>query len=238
MFEEITTDFRSSVAIRAKVIAALVAAFAITLVIGAIALRGAGDANEKAVDIRDNWLPSIRILFEISSNAEQYRSLEGQFLLSKQTSEWNELDRLMKDVIELVEIARTAYEPLITPGKERELADRLFRDWDQYQIESRNIIATARHNDVGVATKLYMGDHYALFHKIRATLAADVALNEAGGVKSADDGTEVQRQTRLYVLGAVGIAVLICVVAGLLIMASLSRPVVAASEPRDQPARR
>ncbi|MEJ0070306.1 MAG: HAMP domain-containing protein [Pseudomonadota bacterium] len=65
----------------------------------------------------------------------------------------------------------------------------------------------------------------AQFDKVRDVLRALLAYNAEQGAKVADHGATVYYSARFYIVVAIGLAALLCAACGLLIVATVSRPI-------------
>ena len=72
---------QGNLTIRVKVISAFLALLVVTLALGGFALTRMGAMNTQAADVRDNWLPSTRVLGGIAALIEEYRQRQATLLL-------------------------------------------------------------------------------------------------------------------------------------------------------------
>ena len=119
----------ANLTIRAKVIGAFLTVLVVTLALGGFAITRMGAMNDQAADVRDNWLPSTRILGLIAASIEEYRQRQGTLVLDPRPNVVAAQEQRIKESFDAIEKARGAYEPIVSPGEERALADRITSAW-------------------------------------------------------------------------------------------------------------
>lgn len=157
--------------IRAKVIGAFLAVLVVTLALGGFAITRMGAMNDQAADVRDNWLPSTRLLERIVALIEEYRQRQGTLVL---------------ETFDAIEKARGAYQPIVSPGEERTLADRITGAWKVYGERSRELSTLLQNGQSEKAATLFTGDLCSLFGSLREAVQADADFNAAHGTKATE----------------------------------------------------
>src|SRR5690348_13849569 len=101
--------------IRVKVIGAFLALLVVTLALGGFALAQMSAMNAQAADIRDNWLPSTRVLGNVAASIEEYRQRQGTLLLDLRPDAVAAQEKLIRETLNAIETAHAAYEQLVSP---------------------------------------------------------------------------------------------------------------------------
>ncbi len=223
-------SFLGNVTIKAKVLIAFASVLIATAGLGAFAITRLSDVNTAAADIRDNTLPGTRALAEISQSAEEFRAEEGAHVLSNTEADWDKQEALLKSAKEEIEKARHTYEPLVSPGEEKELFEKFTGLWQQYLELDKKILALSHQNKDEEAATLYKTEMLDAFNKYREALLADMELNTREANAAANHGEEVFKSARIYIIGALGLSVLLCVGAGFMLIISVSVPVLRMTE--------
>jgi methyl-accepting chemotaxis protein len=214
-----------------KVTIAFSAVLVVAVGLGLFSIERLGAVNAAAIDVRDDWLPSTSLIGQLASSVEQYRILESVYLLSPldpDTRKKNE--SLMRDQQGLIQKMRNDYEPLVTPGEERRLIDEFDKQWVQYMGVHNQLVALARKNDTPAAAAFFTGEERDFFNATLKSLTDDMQLNLVGGRKAADHGAAIYDLARYLIIGAIFAAAILCVVAALLIIGNVSRPISAMTE--------
>jgi methyl-accepting chemotaxis protein len=213
------------ITIRTKVLVAFACVLFTTLALGAFSIQRLGAVNDEAVEVRDNWLPSTAALARIVQTSEHSLSTAAATVMVDSGAPFAKEEAGLKTVLETAEAARRTYEPMISPGEERRLADEIARDWDAYRTSIPKLLALGKEDKDKEATALYLDEVRPAFQKFRTALQADVEYNVAHGVAAANLGNAAYQSAWTMIVIALAIAAFLCVVAGFLIIASVSRPI-------------
>jgi HAMP domain-containing protein len=164
----------ANVSIRAKIIGAFAMVLGCTIALGLFATQRLNAVNEASAQIRQDYLPSTRILGEIAYHTMRFRQLEATAGLAPDAEARGAEEVSMRRVQEQGAKAFEAYEPLVSGGEERRLADRLKQAWADYLSLDAQLVALLRADDVRDAVAAYLGA--AAHFWILAVLAMMAAL--------------------------------------------------------------
>jgi hypothetical protein len=115
------TQLLDNLSVRGKVIGAFAAVLVCATGLGLFAIQRLDAVNANAQEIRDNWLPSTRVLGRMAQVTERLRSNQGLQLLATTDAQRQPSVVIVKDQIEIYTKERQAYQPLIVPGEEQRL---------------------------------------------------------------------------------------------------------------------
>ena len=219
--------FSEKISIRAKVIAAFAVVLAVTIGLGLFAIQRLAAVNDQAAEIRDDYLPSTRALGDLMERTESSRIAEAYYVGSPTAEERAAAAKNLAAALEAREKSWTAYEPLISPGAERELADRLARGWAAYLEADKKFQAMVADGKRDEAQVFYLKDMRAVFHDVVEPLEKDMALNASEGRKAADLGAQIYASARMTVFAVLAAAAVICAFCGYLIVLGVSKPITA-----------
>lgn len=219
-------SFFNNWSIRTKVAIAFGFVLAVTVSLGLVSLQRMSAVNDAAAEIRDDWLLGTRLLGDVAFNSMRYRQVEAAAVLaSSDEARAKEADTL-KSVVAAAAKAWTQYEPTITAGEERRLADQIKAGWSEYIALTPKLLDMAVKGDQKAATAFYTGEMRSVFNgKVMNPLHENIDLNTRGGQKAADEGAAIYASARVLVLVALALAAVLCVGAGLLIITGVSRPI-------------
>jgi methyl-accepting chemotaxis protein len=219
----------SNISIRNKIIAAFACVLVTTIGLGLLAQNRLSAVNAAAAEIRDNWLPSTRLLGKISQISEMYRQQEAAIILVTGKEELDKQESTLKATLDRLEAARREYEPMISAGEERRLADEAAKSWKDYLAEHEKLMVLARKDQDAEATDAYLKMR-PVFAKYRDAVLADIDYNVAEGVKAANSGAQIYSTTNTLIIGALLLAALLCCAAGFIIIRSVSAPILRMAE--------
>ncbi|HYZ64313.1 MAG TPA: HAMP domain-containing methyl-accepting chemotaxis protein [Acetobacteraceae bacterium] len=194
--------------------------------LGLYAIRQLEGVNSAAAEIRENSLPSTRVLGELTYAATRMRAIEAGLLLAPAEKKADQ-EKLLQGMRARTEKAFAAYAPLVSPGEERRLADEMTRLWSAYLQLTPKLVELARAGDLGAGAAFYQGEMRTAFNNFQQVLEADAALNVAEGVKAAQRGAEIGIAARTSILVALGSIAVVCIVIAWFMVRGISGPIVA-----------
>ncbi|HTT99074.1 MAG TPA: methyl-accepting chemotaxis protein [Rhizomicrobium sp.] len=212
----------------AKVRSKVIAAFALlSLIIGGLgyfATTRFAAINSNLNDISDNWLPSTRYLGEIDYLTAQYRIYQGTYLLeTTEADRANDLRRL-EAISDAIKQARAKYEPLVSAGEERSLADAVDSKWQKYVADQDVLFATSRSKGVAAANALFVGDYENLFADYHTALERDVAYQSKGSDVAGNKADATVSAADMLIYVAIGLGLLLSFGVGYVLVRAISGP--------------
>jgi methyl-accepting chemotaxis protein len=210
-----------------KVLAAFAAVLAVAVGLGLFAVQRLGAVNDAAAEVRNDWLPGTGYIGKLAAYTERFRITQAYLVLADNDEERREAQTRHHAALQLRNEVWNVFERTITPGDERAMADELVKAWTAYLEADQKLLALIAAGNTGEAANFFSKDMRPIFDKARSTVARGIDLNTAGGKEAADRGGAVYESARLWIFGALGLAALLCVGAGLLIVASVSKPIAA-----------
>jgi methyl-accepting chemotaxis protein len=218
-------DWRISI----KLIAAFAVVFLSTLALGLYGLSQTAAVNEKAADVRDNWLPSTARLGQLAVAIKEGRLWEARLVIAAQGSD----SARLTEEVEKLQIAQAdadkayaAYQPSITAGT---LDEQYMKTFAAARQKSRTSIAQVVEKAVGKdiegMLQLFRGEDKANNDAVVNAVMADLDFTMTEGRKAADAGAAVYQSARLLTLMAIAFCGLLCAAAGMAVIASVARPI-------------
>jgi methyl-accepting chemotaxis protein len=214
-----------NLSIRSKVMAAFGAVLVVTVILGIFSINRLSIVNDGAVTVSSNYLVSATSLSQIGENAMRYRQLQASYILSPDPATRATTTQSMTTVLSNVDKGWTTYAPTIDPGYERGVADKFHSELTDYLAMNDKFMALAAAGKMAEASAYYTGEMRTLYNKFWADLQADHAYELKMGQKAAQDGADAYSSARMLIIAALGIAAVICLAMGLLIVANVSSPI-------------
>lgn len=219
----------SDISIRNKVLSAFAIVLLTALGLGSFAIEQLASINGSAAEVRDNWLPATGWLGALSKSSEQFRAGQGQLILSASPTDAARMEKLIGETLQDFDQNWSKYEPTVTTPAELAIAGPLKKAWASYLDDSKVLPGLAKKSR-DEAAQFYLGKLSQEFGAVRKGLAQLLAFNVEEGKKEADKGAEVYRSARLWIFAALALAATLCTIMGLLIIASVSKPISAMTE--------
>ncbi|HVY18310.1 MAG TPA: MCP four helix bundle domain-containing protein, partial [Rhodopila sp.] len=212
-----------------KIAAAMALAFASALSLGVFGLWQTSSVNQKAQDIRDNWLPSTVALGKLENAVNNVRIKEARVAIvaaGRDAEKWKQEVATFNGAVSDADRAYAAYTPLIAPGTADETNMKAFAAaWDKYKATTDTIVRLGTKGDVAALLALYANDDKANFEAALAAISSDADFNETEGRKAADEGAATFQSARLVTIIAIVLCVLVCAGAAAAIILGVAKPV-------------
>ncbi len=216
----------SDASVRAKTLVSFAVVMMCAIGLGLFAIDRLSSLNQAAGEIRENWLPSVGQVGAIRSSFEYYRILEGTHIMSSSAETMAEEEKSMATVLKDMDRQLTEYSPLATPGYESGAFEKFKGYWEHYvQISQQKLLPLSRQNKIEEATDLYRGDSRAEYLKARALFQDIIDFNTKNGKEAADRGAATYASSKLFIIGVIFSVALICLLAGWMIIATVSKPI-------------
>nr|WP_247887217.1 methyl-accepting chemotaxis protein [Azospirillum sp. SYSU D00513] len=217
----------NNVSIRIKIIFAFSSAVLLVAALGLFAMQRLSEVNGAAAMIRDESLPATAHLGRLAALTERYRIAEAHTLLSATAAAQGAAMEVVNGTAKARDEAWQAYEPLISSGEERDIADRFLGEWKQYQEAGQKMRTLSMVGKRADASQFFMTEMQEIFLRARGLLEQGIALSTREGRTLADRGESIHEETRLWILGAVVFATLSASAMCVLILFGVSRPIAA-----------
>ena len=210
--------------IRTKVVLGFGVIFLTILGLGGFAEERLQAVNSMSSDLGGNWLPSAHILGEVAMRLEQERAREGQVVLADESSVPDQL-KLLTVSKDALKSALNRYQALVTPGEEARLNGALQNAVKGYHEAAERLLLASRAGDKEAARAILMGESKPLMDAARSALQADRDFQRASGERIAVDAERLGSFARMYINITIGMAALLCLVVGVLMVRGISGPI-------------
>ncbi|EJW09975.1 methyl-accepting chemotaxis sensory transducer [Rhodovulum sp. PH10] len=215
--------FRLSV--RAKVVAAFALVALTAAGLGAFAIRQLANVDASAAELRDVWLPAIGRLGTTGKLVEQIRLVEASHIIASRPEDKTRLDGLFDEGNKELDETWAAYAASVKTPEEKAFVEAFERDLAAHRTEGRALLATSWTDDMAAARKQFVGNVRKLFFGLRKRVETALAGHIEGGRAAAERGASVFASARVLILGAIGLALVLCLAAGWFVVTGLLRPV-------------
>ncbi len=215
-----------NLSIKVKILSffAFILVFAIS--IGIFSIKNLSAFNQEAAEVYDNWLPRVGLINAIRNTFEEYRILEGAHIMSSSPEAMIEEEKAMAGYLKDMEMQRTLYEPMVTPGYEAATYQKFLENWELYRrISQQKLLPLSRQSRQKEAIALFRGESRVEYHKARALARDLVDYNTRNGKKAVDRGAVTYASGTMFITIAVALVALICLLVGWMIIVTVSAPI-------------
>jgi len=200
---------------------------------GWFAISKISAVNDSTVDLQTNWLPSVNTVRELAFVVTQYRNILARHILSTDEKAMAAIEVELGAATKRLEVATKKYEPLISSDAERVSYGTYTTHWAAFQKTIPDLLTLSRANKNEQASALF-NEQQTPFRQALADLEALVKINVDGAEDAAASAAANFKQTRLTTFAIIGLALLLTVGAGLLVLLHICRPLTALSGPLKQ----
>ncbi|TKT70306.1 methyl-accepting chemotaxis protein [Afipia massiliensis] len=181
----------SRLSIRAKITAVISFLLLVLLITGGFAVYQMRTINNSAQDIQTNWLPSIRWLGELRTQAARHRANLRDHLLATNDKGRTEAEAAMDARIKNYDNATKRYETMISSPQEQALYDTVRSQWQSYRKAVDDVVAMSRKGEFEKARELNERTTVPIGRDMEVSLTKLVEYNTTGsdnaGQKANDD---------------------------------------------------
>lgn len=210
--------------VRTKVIITSVLVLLTTVALGLFAVQRLSVVNGAAAELRDNWLPTMRVLGDLRYHATRYRSIEGSYLLPTSEADHEHAVADLKKYEGLIAGDLEKLTPLADSDEKRALVSAIREKWAAYLPMLDQEIALRKGQGTEAAAGYFTSAMKKSFNEFYKPIEVFVALNAEGGVKAGDKGQAVFDSARFWIFVALGVALLLCAGVALFLIGAVSAP--------------
>ena len=219
-------EFCGNYSVKIKVALVMAGVLAAAAILGLFAVRQLWSVNANAAEIRDNWLPSTRLLGELNYAVTRYRSAQATTLIVDPGPLQDKQVARVAMYSEKIDGVIARYLPMVSSEQERAIAGRIQSELAAYRPLYDHAIALARAGQRQEAGKYFLGSMRDHFDVLNKAIGDGIALNSAGGVAAANRSQQTFDQAQVWIYIAIGLTVLLCAAATWLLTRCVSRPLV------------
>ncbi|SEO53525.1 MULTISPECIES: methyl-accepting chemotaxis protein [unclassified Pseudomonas] len=210
--------------IATKLITSFLVVLALTAVMGVFSIIQLNEVNGTTIDIRENWMASMRAASGMRFYAANYRLKENRQITADSEQERTAIEQEAEEARQGFETRLATYEKLLSSAEDRQLFDTARSDWVAYLAVSKDLFALSRQNLTTEAQTLLKGESKRHFDLVTADLQKLVELNASGADVASAHGTELYEDARLSIIAVLIAALLVGLGLALFISRIISRP--------------
>jgi methyl-accepting chemotaxis protein len=169
----------AKLSISTKLFAIVSFLFLIIAVIGGFAFLQMSAINGAAHEIQTHWLPSVRWIGEMRTQSARLRAVLRDHLVVTD-AERADVDKNLEARKTDFEKAAKSYRPLVSSSTERELADQLDRQWQEFIVGAAEVRTFAVKGDLAQAKQINADKVVPVGRAMDKTLAGLVDFNDKG----------------------------------------------------------
>ncbi len=212
--------------VAAKVVGAFALVLVATLALGFFANARLQQVDTKAQELGHRWLPDMQQLGQLQYVATRFRSWQGAVLMSTspkaRATALAKLQSLHDKTAKLVK----EFDESTEGDVEIPLGRHVRTAWAAYEPLLQNELAIEKKDGQAAAFEYYMTTMMAGFEDLRSSIEAAVEYHNKGGAVASAAGDATFQTSQLWVYVAMGFAALLAMLAGWILIRSVSAPLV------------
>ncbi|HEY8380908.1 MAG TPA: methyl-accepting chemotaxis protein, partial [Microvirga sp.] len=224
-------SFFSRLSIRAKLIGAFTVLVLCIGGLGLFSISGLRGVNGQTVDIADNWLPSVKAVGTLATQAAEFRTAILRHILNTDDAVMTQIEAEIEKSLSDISATRKSYEKLITSKEEQTLYDEFSRQWELYLKQIPPTIELSRTNQFEKARDFYTKNGLSLVRTFDQPLDKLVQINNDGAESAKQKAGAEFSSTQSTVISVLVGATLLAAVMGLLIVRAISNGIASITAP-------
>ncbi|MDB5503374.1 MAG: Chemotaxis protein [Tardiphaga sp.] len=201
---------------------------------GLLAVSKMQTINANAADIKDNWLPSVRVLGALRATTIDYRNLVRAHILAETAEQMAAteagIDKISKRILD----QRAQYEKMISGAEERATYNEWSKDWETYLSRSQEVFALDRKNlgkGAHEAHELNLKTINPLGAKADQLLLKDIEINDKGAELSGKNATDSYNTAFTLMAVILGVSAVVGIGVGIYLVKDVSSGIASIVKP-------
>jgi len=173
----------------------------LVLLLGSFSLLQMAEMNKQSEQVKDNWLPSILDLADMSQDILRLRALTLRLMLNTDEAMTRQGLASVEELKGTLGKAQGNYEKRISSAQERSAYERFKQAESSYMQEQSKILAAVRQSDLDTALAVASGPLNGHADSMAKALVELSEINRVGATAAADTAEAVFLSSRVWVSG-------------------------------------
>jgi signal transduction histidine kinase len=180
--------------------------------------------NQLSDDLRENWLPTTRVLGDLNNDTSDFRTAEGDILLASSPSERAAHEASADALTRSIDRSEREYAQIRRTGPDTLLFTAFLGRWSIYRRLATEVMSLASSGHQADAAALYRGASRAAYNAASDALGALTAHNVAQAQEASNKTARAYEQGRWLIIVALLFAGTLLAVSLTLIRRLISNP--------------
>ncbi|BAE50610.1 Methyl-accepting chemotaxis protein [Paramagnetospirillum magneticum AMB-1] len=221
-----TNSMLDRLSVAKKLILSFGAILSVVIGLSVFAVNRLAAVNQLSTDLADNWLPSVDVSRELDGLLAKQRATVFRHILTTDEAQMAEVEKVLNDQHSAFVAALERYGKLLSSPEEK----ANFDDWAKVAVEYDAMTARAldfsRKNENDKAKEVILSN-LPLYANAQKHAAKAVEINVRGGKDASLAGDALYHLSRMILLIAVAVVIVMVVIFGLLLRKSIAEPIIA-----------
>jgi signal transduction histidine kinase len=183
--------------------------------------------NQLSDDLRENWLPTTRVLGDLNNDTSDFRTAEGDILLASSPAEQAAHEASADALGHLIDRSEREYAQIPRTGPDTLLFTAFLSRWSTYRRLATEVMALASSGRQADAAALYRGASRTAYNAASDALGALTAHNVAQAQQASSKTARAYDQGRSLIVLALLLAGTLLAISLILIRRLISDPLTA-----------
>ena len=180
-------------------------------VLGGFALLQMANMRQQSDQVENNWLPSVMAVGEMNQDVLRIRALTLRLVVNRDPQAVAQNEQKIAEIKTGLYHAEGVYDALIVLPEERVLFDRFKVEEQQYLQRQEQVVGLSKANRLEEAIAVVNGEMNQMADQMAVTLRELVNLNKSSANEAARLAQQVFSQSRVWVMGMIGVTALITI---------------------------
>jgi len=177
--------------------------------------------NKDVKDISTNWLPTIKVVSELSGMVGEYRRNELVHILTTDESLMREYENKLRTLTVKIDDKIKEYEKLISEPEERAAFPKFLSGWNSYINNHIKVEEFSKLNKTEEAVKLVLGPARTQYMEALQQLQIIIDVNNQGSKESAINAGKAYESGKLLSISLIIAAIIAAIIIATLIIRSV-----------------
>ncbi|NDI85425.1 methyl-accepting chemotaxis protein [Undibacterium crateris] len=216
--------FFKNLKISAKLLTGFIALLILTALIGFFSIYELARVNQSATDLGTNWMPSVKAAMGVKERLSRLRAQEAQMVFAENPEEVAKYVKRSKEAITGLKENEQEYSRLISEPEERKQYEEYSKLATEYLAISEKMMGLATAGNGAEAVAVLRGESSKSNAKLRDQVDKLVELNANGGMAAYKGSIAVYERSRVLILIALAVSIVIGLTLAFWIAGIVSRP--------------
>lgn len=207
-----------------KLILSFLSVIILTASLGIFSIVELVKVNTVSTEITTNWLPSMKLGYQLQTSMGRLRISELQHILSTDEKDFNEAEKAMTTRLQILRTDQAKYEKLIARSEEKEIYSQFQQTFTKYLEVNQQIQVLSHNNKKDEARALFKGESNQLFRKAVGQLDALVKFNDDGSTHANTLADQTFVHAKNWILGLLIAIVVVALGLALIVARIVSKP--------------
>lgn len=213
-----------------KLLISFLIVLALAAFMGIFSITKLEEVNTAGAEVRDVWMPTMRIAQRIRFYVTDYRLKEARHVLAEDAASKTRFEKEIAERAEFVKGLFADYEKLITMPEERQFVESLKNHWRDYQSISSKVLDLSEQNRQEELRPLFGVQSRERFDHMLGVIQQMIDLSDEQAAASSKLSAEISKNSRFAIIQVLIVSIILGIALALVIARIIARPLAEAAQ--------